>query len=381
MAANKVVYGTLVLMDLTGDTVTPADVKKGITCHNKSGEQITGTLEDLGDGRYVWKKYYGKVYEITKSEDLGSTAPSEAGPFSYIRYTIPNDGYFVLSGSSSISYVNYAYPKGQSAADHPKTIYNKQQVYSYLSGFKNHYYKWTLANTATDGKGTFVGYVTSNNSTEYPKDGLKDDYYYVICSEGENLDTSDATATADDLSKGLTAYVKGSKITGTIDTISANGSLGLVSGSPIIDGIYAKLSYTHNSDVLMRKSSVLSMKTPLTNLGDATAADVAKGKTFTSTAGVKVTGTAEASSGPKIAHVTSPSDLSPIANAGFADGIVHVYGYGRDSTKLISFAGDSYYMKAKTNPNNIMNGFRIINGSIKGLPTGMTACDFIVMQE
>lgn len=49
MAANKVVYGTLVLMDLTSDTVTADDLAKGVTCHDKSGNPITGTLPTSGD--------------------------------------------------------------------------------------------------------------------------------------------------------------------------------------------------------------------------------------------------------------------------------------------------------------------------------------------
>ena len=40
---NKVIYGEDVLIDLTGDSVTPADLAKGVTAHDKSGAQITGT--------------------------------------------------------------------------------------------------------------------------------------------------------------------------------------------------------------------------------------------------------------------------------------------------------------------------------------------------
>lgn len=40
---NKVIYGENVLIDLTSDSVTPADLAKGVTAHDKSGAQITGT--------------------------------------------------------------------------------------------------------------------------------------------------------------------------------------------------------------------------------------------------------------------------------------------------------------------------------------------------
>lgn len=46
MAVNKVVYGNEVKIDLTGDTVTAENLKKGITAHDKSGEIITGTNEN-----------------------------------------------------------------------------------------------------------------------------------------------------------------------------------------------------------------------------------------------------------------------------------------------------------------------------------------------
>lgn len=43
MAINKVIYGGNVLLDLTGDTVTPDQLKSGVTAHDKSGEVIAGT--------------------------------------------------------------------------------------------------------------------------------------------------------------------------------------------------------------------------------------------------------------------------------------------------------------------------------------------------
>lgn len=43
MANNKIIFGNEVLIDLTQDTITASDLKSGITAHDKSGAQITGT--------------------------------------------------------------------------------------------------------------------------------------------------------------------------------------------------------------------------------------------------------------------------------------------------------------------------------------------------
>lgn len=42
---NKVVYGDRVLIDLTSDTITPDDLRKGITAHDKSGSLIVGNAQ------------------------------------------------------------------------------------------------------------------------------------------------------------------------------------------------------------------------------------------------------------------------------------------------------------------------------------------------
>ena len=42
-SVNKIIYGGNVLLDLTGDTVTPQTLAQGATAHNAAGEQIVGT--------------------------------------------------------------------------------------------------------------------------------------------------------------------------------------------------------------------------------------------------------------------------------------------------------------------------------------------------
>lgn len=53
MAVNKVVYGTTVLVDLTGDTVTAATLMQGYTAHDRSGALITGTASSGGGDTYT----------------------------------------------------------------------------------------------------------------------------------------------------------------------------------------------------------------------------------------------------------------------------------------------------------------------------------------
>lgn len=112
---------------------------------------------------------------------------------------------------------------------------------------------------------------------------------------GSGIDTSDATATAEDMAKGVTAYVNGEKITGTL---SSYGGVETEVTSGSSSGSHFQLSGTpFRTKCIATAKTNITYKYLLSKFGDATAADVSEGKTFTSAAGLKVTGTHVCSGG------------------------------------------------------------------------------------
>ena len=103
--------------------------------------------------------------------------------------------------------------------------------------------------------------------------------------------TNDAIATASDIASGATAYVNGAKVTGNV-AVTTNG-VKYMASSIEKNVSYLDTKYAIRADRLFRNGSTITLRSSLSNFGDATAADVASGKTFTSSAGLKITGTAK----------------------------------------------------------------------------------------
>ena len=99
MAINKVVYGSQVLIDLTGDTVTADKLISGFTAHGKDGSPIEGTC----------------TFDVDSQDATAAVAEILVGKTAYARGalltgTMPNNG--SASGEISTKDGQYSIPQG-----------------------------------------------------------------------------------------------------------------------------------------------------------------------------------------------------------------------------------------------------------------------------
>lgn len=122
---------------------------------------------------------------------------------------------------------------------------------------------------------------------------VADDFPTAIAGITTGVNTSDATVTAADVASGVIAYGKDGKVTGTVTTVKSGSTRGYTADTIESASVarYVIGSKTLPADVLLRSGAIVQIRQRCSSFGDATAADVRSGKTFTSAAGFMVTGT------------------------------------------------------------------------------------------
>lgn len=375
MAVNKVVINDKTAIDLTGDTVTPSDLVEGVTAHDATGMQITGTRpatsgtdtsdatateEDIARNKTAYvqgKKITGKLYEYVKGKKLEMWV--SAGGSQYL--IVNKRGYICISMPHELN-------------DEILRIGCTIELGVDPSLF-----------------GDAVAADVAKGKTMTSAAGLK-----VVGTNTNDADTSDADATASDIAKGRTAYVQGAKVTGKLTEYLAGETLSYyTSGDEEItierdsdsDNISIKI-HCFDDDKIMRHNSYIKLGADAILFGNATAADVAKGKTFTSAAGVNVTGTAEPAKSNNNVEAYAVTDTSPSVNFKRTDGAIKIWGYGtmtssggwgQQTTSLVAFEGDKYHKGAiYGGPSSTSLSLSISNGKLTGLPSGLTAISAIV---
>lgn len=247
MGVSKINYGPRTVMDLSKDTVTASKLLKGVTAHDKNGDQITGTYEGdgsgsteidkTGNGAYAWAKYDELIDYIESDYDKGVDKPSGYETTSYPVCDITSDGYYKLSKGTGINY--YYLPSGATNGKTKKVLFRQY-------GYRTHYHELTLSDEkgATGKKGEeLLGYISSDSSDSYPNAGVQDGVYYLAVS------APDVNAIASKMLENTVACGPDGKVTGTIKSQAAQTFTPGTEDQTIASGVYLSGAQTIKGDM------------------------------------------------------------------------------------------------------------------------------------
>ena len=161
MGVSKVVYGSNTLIDLTGDTVTAADLMQGKTAHGADGEAIVGTyVPSTETAILAWTNpsptatFTGRDVTLSEAFANGTTPTAKGLKIIYKRTTSASAAQYELEIRFGSDLTNYIY--GNSVALYALS-FNVPGSYRAFRGFGivNDNTLHFLANTRSNSTSTY----------------------------------------------------------------------------------------------------------------------------------------------------------------------------------------------------------------------------------
>ena len=334
---NKYIDGTLTIK---GDSkLKPENIKEGVRIFDVLGTfaASSGGTVEIGEGIEV--ESLSQVHYWTKTGKTGGiineTYQSNGATIGYMNETVQYADEVTLEGNNMVlvNHRDYTVTSDDDAAEEVlvgKYIYTASSnfyripydaaiIYNAPTQYTSAFLRVTTAYqlSVTPGTEEQTTIVVSDDITAYPENGEQDGFTYVYQGVvGTELPELTNPASAADLALDKQLIdADGNVVAGTLGEVTEGVLLNSTGGNDTtmageagdisfsVVGVYSKSNSGDNTmGVIVRPGARFAVRNVPTSLfGNATAADVAKGKTFTSAAGLLVEGTMEAASGGGLA--------------------------------------------------------------------------------